>query len=117
MPTIEDIRSWRGHDARGSEDHKLGKIEDIYLDRETGTPERMAVKTGLFGGHMSFVPLAEARLDGDAVAVPYDQAKGKPAPHADADGRIPEQAEADLSDHGPRRAGPAGGSATRGHGF
>jgi hypothetical protein len=115
MPTIEDIQSWRDHDARRSEGDKLGKIEDIYL--ETGKPEPMAVKTGLVGGHMSFVPLAEARLDGDAVALPYDQATGMHAPHADADGRIPQQAEADMSGHGPRRAGHAGGSAPRGYGF
>jgi sporulation protein YlmC with PRC-barrel domain len=117
MPTIEDIKSWRGHDARGSEGDKLGTIEDIYLDRETGKPERMAVETGLVGGHMSFVPLVEARLHGDPVAVPRDQTKGKHARHAHADRRIPQQAGADTSDHGPRRAGPAGGSATRGYGF
>jgi sporulation protein YlmC with PRC-barrel domain len=115
MPNIEDIKSWRGHEARGSEGDKLGEIEDIYLDRETGKPQRMAVRTGLVARHMSFVPLGEARLDGDAVGVPYDQAKGKHAPHADR--RIPQQAEADMSDHGPRRAGPAGGSGTRGYGF
>jgi sporulation protein YlmC with PRC-barrel domain len=81
MLTIEDTNSWRGHDARGSDGVKLGKIEDIHLGRETGKPERMAVKTGLFGGHVNFRPLAEAHLDGDAVTVPsgpgHDQ--GRPA--------------------------------------
>jgi hypothetical protein len=56
MPTMEDIKSRRGHDARGSD--TLGRIEDIYLERETGEPERAAVKTGLFGGPVSFGPLA-----------------------------------------------------------
>ena len=35
MPTIEDARTWRGHDAVGPDANKLGTIEDIYLDRET----------------------------------------------------------------------------------
>jgi uncharacterized protein (TIGR02271 family) len=96
MPTIEDINTWRGHEARASDGDKLGKIEDIYLDQQTGEPEWMAVKTGLFGGHVSFVPLAEARLDGDAVAVPYDKATVKDAPRADADGELSQQEEAEL---------------------
>jgi hypothetical protein len=45
----------------------------------------------LVGGHVSFAPLAEARLDGDAVVVPYDNAKVKAAPHADADGQLAQQ--------------------------
>jgi uncharacterized protein YrrD len=91
MPTMEDIKSWRGHDARGRDGDTLGKTEDIYLDQQTGKPEWMAVKTGLVGGHVRFAPLAEARLDGDAVVVPYDKAKVKAAPHADADGQLAQQ--------------------------
>jgi uncharacterized protein (TIGR02271 family) len=99
MPTIEDIKSWRGHEARGSDGDKLGKIEDIYLDLETGKPEWMAIKTGLSGGHVSLVPLADARVDGDAVAVPYDKATIKDAPRADADGELSQQEEAELYRH------------------
>jgi uncharacterized protein (TIGR02271 family) len=99
MPTTEDIKAWRGHEARGSDGDKLGKIEDIYLDEQTGKPEWMAVKTGLFGGRVSFVPLAQARLDGDAVTVPYDKATIKDAPHAEADGQLSQPEEADLYRH------------------
>src|SRR5918912_449700 len=88
MPTIEDIQSWRGHEARGTDGDKLGKIEEISLDRTTDEPEWIAVKTGLFGGHLSFVPLAEARLDGDAVTVPYDKATVKDAPRIEPDGEL-----------------------------
>jgi sporulation protein YlmC with PRC-barrel domain len=42
MPTMEDIKSWRGQGARGSDGDKIGKVEDIHLDRETGRPERGA---------------------------------------------------------------------------
>jgi uncharacterized protein (TIGR02271 family) len=99
MPTTEDIKTWRGHEARGSDGDKLGKIEDIYLDEHTGKPEWMAVKTGLFGGRVSFVPLAKASLEGDTVTVPYDKATVKDAPHADADGQLSQQEEAQLYRH------------------
>jgi sporulation protein YlmC with PRC-barrel domain len=113
MPTMEDIKSWRGHGARGSHGDKIGKIEDICLDRETGKPEGMTANTRLFG----FELLAETRLDGDAVAVPYDKAEVNDAPRADADGQFSAVAESDLSGNEPRSAGRAGGSGTRGHGF
>src|SRR3954451_17391597 len=96
MPTTEEITSWRGHEARGTDGDKLGTIEDIYLDQETGEPEWLAIKTGLFGGHVSFAPLAEARLDGDAVTVPYEKAKIKDAPRVNADGELSKEQEAEL---------------------
>jgi uncharacterized protein (TIGR02271 family) len=99
MPTIEDIKGFRGHEARGSDGDKLGKIEDIYLDRETSEPEWIAIKTGLFGSHLSFVPLAEARLDGDAVTVPYDKDKVKEAPRVEPDGELSHDEEARLYRH------------------
>jgi uncharacterized protein (TIGR02271 family) len=99
MPTTEDIKTWRGHEARSTDGDKLGKIEDIYLDQETGKPEWMAVKTGMFGGRVSFVPLAEASLDGDVVTVPYDKARIKDAPHAEADGQLSQQEEGQLYRH------------------
>jgi len=99
MPTTEDIKTWRGHEALGSDGDKLGKIEDIYLDQQTGKPEWLAVKTGLFGGRVSFVPLAQASLEGDTVTVPYDKATVKDAPHAEADGQLSQQEEAQLYRH------------------
>jgi uncharacterized protein (TIGR02271 family) len=126
MPTTEDIKTWRGHEARGNDGDKLGKIEDIYLDQETGKPEWMAVKTGMLGGRVSFVPLADARLDGDVVTVPYDKAKIKDAPHTEADGQLSQQEEGQLYRHygldysearsdsglaeGDRNGGPSGRS-------
>jgi uncharacterized protein (TIGR02271 family) len=99
MPTTENITTWRGHEARSSDGDKLGTIEDIYLDQQTGKPEWMAVKTGLFGANVSFVPLAEARPEGDVVTVPYDKATVKDAPHAEPDGQLSQDEEALLYRH------------------
>jgi uncharacterized protein (TIGR02271 family) len=99
MPTTEDIKTWRGHEARSNDGDKLGKIEDIYLDQETGKPEWMAVKTGMFAGRVSFVPLGQASLDGDVVTVPYDKAMIKDAPHAEADGQLSQEEEGRLYRH------------------
>ena len=60
MPDINQVSNWRGEKLHGAGGEKLGTIEDIYLDEETEQPEWFAVKTGLFGSRVSFVPVAEA---------------------------------------------------------
>jgi uncharacterized protein (TIGR02271 family) len=99
VPTTDDAVQMRGMTAVASDGDKLGTIADIYLDRETGKPEWIAVKTGLFGGHLSFVPLADARREGDTITVPYDKATVKDAPRVAADGELSQPEEAHLYRH------------------
>ena len=89
--TKEAIASWRGRNAVDSDGKKIGKIEQIYLDAETGRPEWLAVTTGLFGSNVSFVPIAEtskASADGGEVRVPYYKQQVKDAPNAEPDGEL-----------------------------
>ena len=99
MPTIEDVKTWRGNDAVGPDANKLGTVEDIYLDEETGEPEWVALKTGMFGSKLSFAPLAQARLDGDTVVLPYEKDQIKSAPRVEADGALSQEEEAELYRH------------------
>jgi uncharacterized protein (TIGR02271 family) len=89
----------RGKTAVGNDGDKLGKIEDIYLDEQTGKPEWLALKTGMFGANLSFVPIAGASERGDDVAVPYDKAQVKDAPKMDPDGQLSQSEEAELYRH------------------
>jgi uncharacterized protein (TIGR02271 family) len=99
VPTIEDVKTWRGNDAVGPDANKLGTVEDIYLDEETGEPEWVALKTGMFGSKLSFAPLAQARLDGDTVVLPYEKDQIKSAPRVEADGALSQEEEAELYRH------------------
>ena len=78
---------------------KIGGIGQIYLDNNTSEPSWVTVKTGLFGTKESFVPLSDARVDGDDVVVGYDEAKVKDAPRVDPDGALSEQEEDQLYDY------------------
>src|SRR5688572_12676501 len=91
--------AWRGRNAVDADGDKIGTIEEIYLDAETDRPEWLAVKTGLFGSKISFVPIAEATDAGDDVRVPYAKAQVKDSPHADPDGQLSQQEEARLYRH------------------
>jgi uncharacterized protein (TIGR02271 family) len=78
---------------------KLGTIDAIYLDDETGQPEWATVTSGLFGTKAAFVPLAQAQDIGDSVQVPYDKQQVKNAPSMEADGSLSQDDEAELYRH------------------
>jgi stress response protein YsnF len=97
--TREDVLSWRGRDLVDNDGDKIGSIEDIYLDRQSGEPEWIAVKTGLLGARVSFVPIRDARLEGDDVRVACSKDTVKDAPNVDADGELSPEEERALYRH------------------
>ena len=99
MPTLEEVRTWRGVDVYGQGDDKIGEIADIYLDRQSGEPEWLAVLTGLLGSKVSFVPIADAVRTEQAVVVPFTKDMVKDAPNVDADGELAPEEERRLYDH------------------
>jgi len=103
------IREWIGHTAVDPQGDKIGKIADVYVDDTTGQPEWLAVKTGLFGSHLSFVPLEGAAADGDDLRLPYPKDLVKDAPHADPDGHLEPEEEEVLYRHYGRSNGGNGG--------
>ena len=97
--TQSAVAEWRSRNAVDSDGDKIGTIDEIYMDTETGKPEWLAVKTGLFGSKVSFVPIAEASdADGD-VRLPYNKQQVKDAPNAEADGELSQDEEAGLYRH------------------
>ena len=71
--TTQNVTECRGQELLGNDGEKIGKIEEIYLDTDTDQPEWALVKTGLFGGKGTFVPLAQANPTGDGIQVPFEK--------------------------------------------
>jgi uncharacterized protein (TIGR02271 family) len=99
MFSIDELQGIRGANVMDRSGQKIGSVEEIYLDQETGRPEWATVKTGMFAGKLTFVPLAEAVRPGDNLRVPYDKAQVKDAPRVDADGELSQDEEAQLYAH------------------
>jgi stress response protein YsnF len=99
MATMEDIQAWRGRTLVDRDGDKIGKIEDVYLDRSSGEPEWVAVKTGLFGSNVSFVPIHGADTAGDDLRVAYEKDRVKDAPNVDPDGELSPEEERRLYQH------------------
>jgi uncharacterized protein (TIGR02271 family) len=99
MPDIDTAQSWQGRTMVDPAGDKLGTIDAIYLDDETGQPEWATVTRGLFSAKAAFVPLAQAQDMGDSVQVPYDKQQVKNAPTMRADGSLSQDEEAELYRH------------------
>lgn len=78
---------------------KIGSIGQVYADDETGQPNWVTAKTGLFGTSESFVPLEGATVQGHDLVVPYSKDLVKDAPRVDADGHLEPEEEDRLYTH------------------
>jgi sporulation protein YlmC with PRC-barrel domain len=79
VETDIDPRSLIGRKAFDRDGHKIGTVDEVYLDDATGVPEWAAVRTGLFSRD-AFVPLAPSDLVDGALRVPFERALIKEAP-------------------------------------
>jgi uncharacterized protein (TIGR02271 family) len=99
MPDIDTARGWQGRTLVDRDGDRIGSIDAIYLDDQTGQPEWALVNTGLFGTKSSFVPLAQATPTDHDVGVPYDKQLVKDAPRVDPDQPLSEAEERQLWRH------------------
>jgi len=97
--TFDDVRAWDGRTLYDRDGDKIGKVDQIYLDRETGEPTFVAVKTGLFGTKSTLVPIDGLRADGDDLRAEYEAGQVKDAPNVDADEALSEEEEQRLYAH------------------
>ncbi|MBH0246965.1 PRC-barrel domain-containing protein, partial [Streptomyces cavourensis] len=96
-----------------NEGEKVGSVGRVYVDDDTGKPDWVTVKTGLFGMKESFVPLAGARRVGSDLHVSHSKDTVKEAPRVDADAHLSVAEEEELYRHYgmTRKAGNLGGDA------
>lgn len=101
MFTKEQIDSLTGNGGNvlTADGEKIGGIGQFYLDDDTGQPNWVTVKTGLFGTHESFVPLDQAQQQGEDLVVPYTKDQVKDAPRVDPDQHLEPGEEDRLYDY------------------
>ena len=87
--TLEQLSETRGTDVVDAQGTKIGTVEEIFYDEQTGQPEWIGIGTGFFGTKRVLVPIQGANFGGDGVQVPYskDQVSGSP----DIDGDFVDQ--------------------------
>ncbi|WP_236239017.1 PRC-barrel domain-containing protein [Streptomyces sp. CC228A] len=113
MQTDIDPRTLIGRKAYDRDGHKIGTVDEVYLDDATGEPEWAAVRTGLFGRD-AFVPLEPSRVVDQALHVPYERSLIKDAPDFGVGRHLSPEQELQLYRHyGLDLPGSTGPSADR----
>lgn len=96
MTSDTEINRIEGSTVYDSVGEKVGKVGQVYLDDSTGQPSWVTVSTGLFGTSETFVPIQDARFDGDDLHVGHTKDTIKDAPRVDVDQHLSETEEAEL---------------------
>jgi uncharacterized protein (TIGR02271 family) len=107
--STESVAQLRGADVIDASGDKVGTVEEIYLDQESGQPEWALVKTGLFGSKSTFVPLSGARPEDDVLRVRYEKDQIKDAPKIEPDQELSQSEERELYQHYGMGYGESGG--------
>ena len=94
-----DCESWIGSSLVDVDRHRIGTIEEIYFDDETGRPQWLFVKTARFGNRHSFVPLTDAQRVTEGIMTPYERREIERAPKLAADDDLDGSATAELYVH------------------
>jgi len=96
---VSDPTELNGAAVTGDQGTKLGKVENVYLDNQTNRAEWASVKTGMFGGHISLVPLAAADYSQGTLHLPYTKDQVQNAPHHDPGHELSIDDEKELFTH------------------
>jgi uncharacterized protein (TIGR02271 family) len=99
MSAMTEAYDWRGRTVVDRDGEKIGKLDEVYLDSRSKTPEWASVNTGLFGSKSSFVPLKDATPAGEDVRVAYTKDQVKDAPSVDPDEELSPEEETRLYQH------------------
>jgi uncharacterized protein (TIGR02271 family) len=94
--TQNDIARLTDTDVYDTEGDKIGSVGQVYLDAQTGDPQWVTVKTGLFGTKETFVPLRGAGVTDERVTVAYGKDRVKDAPQIEAGGPMSHAEEDQL---------------------
>lgn len=94
--SADDLHRTTVYDRDGQ---KVGRVQQVYLDDDSGRPSWVTVNTGLFGTNESLIPLDGAQVKDDILKVPFDKQVIKDAPHFDPGHHLDESDEGALYDY------------------
>ena len=98
--TLKALQGAQGEAVYASDGGKIGSVEEIFVDEETGKPEWIGLGTGFLGTKRVLAPVVGADLREDGVYLPYTKEQVKGTPDVDAEEIIQETAAALYAHYG-----------------
>lgn len=92
---LEELQSARGSDVIDAQGEKVGELEDIYYDDDSGQPEWIGVKSGMINKTKHLVPLEGAQQSDGSLRIAYPKDRVEDTPEID-DEHISPATEAEL---------------------
>jgi hypothetical protein len=99
MPDLNEALSWIGFRVDDVYGARVGKVEDIYVDHDRGTPHWILTKMGRFGDSHALIPLLDAVAGAGHVWVPYEKDLIRRAPQIAIGAPVAQEREALLCAH------------------
>lgn len=96
--TIDQLQEMRGADVYSSDGEKIGAVDQVYVDAQTGQAEWMGVGTGFLRTKQALVPLAGADVHEGGVTVPYTKDQVQDSPSVEEE-EVSQATEAELYAH------------------
>ena len=96
--TAGALQSARGQTIYGADGDKIGSLEELFVDEQTGKPEWLGVGTGMLGTKRVLVPITGMTPSDGGFRVPYSKDQVKETPDIDDD-EISQETEAQLYAH------------------
>jgi uncharacterized protein (TIGR02271 family) len=96
--STEQLTSARGQNVYAADGDKIGSVEELYVDDQTGRPEWLGIGTGMLGTKRVLVPVVGLEQSDDGFRVPYSKDQVKETPEIDGD-EISQETESRLYSH------------------
>ena len=93
---IKDLFNATAYDKNGE---KLGDVNEVFVDDQSGQPTFVEVNHGLFGMNSSLVPLRGHDFSGDDLKLGFSKDRIKDAPEFDSDKPLTPEAQSDIFKH------------------
>lgn len=93
---IKDLFNATAYDKSGE---KLGDVNEVFVDDQSGQPTFVEVNHGLFGMNSSLVPLRGHDFSGDDLKLGFSKDRIKDAPEFDSDKPLTPEAQSDIFKH------------------
>jgi len=99
MPDLTEALSWIGFRVDDVYGARVGKVEDVYVDHDRGTPCWILTKMGRFSDAHALIPLQDAVAGAGHVWVPYEKDLIRRAPQIAIGAPVAQERETMLCAH------------------
>jgi sporulation protein YlmC with PRC-barrel domain len=99
-PGLSQARAWIGDRVVDTNGAACGRLEDVWVDAESGEPAWLLIREGRFGGgRHRLIPFGEAAEGGGHVWVPHERSRIRSAPEISGDEILTTQLRDQLREH------------------